>query len=603
MTDYKKFKEKSPQDTIIFIRKILNDAGIFTVFEGNDAQFSGAISNRVKLYPSKILGQNGKGTDELFATASGYAELIERIQNRGLDFRLLSKDVQEYGGFLEFPDEKILSISEILAQNDPYLNHIFKTLRLFFPQQKENLLKLLAEKVYKKNDGTINAVPYVDVFGGRIIYLPFALITLFSLTNGMTAGNTLAEALVQGISEIYERYVESTCIKENLTPPEIPRQYLQENYKLNNLIAQIEAGGNYKISVRDCSLEKNFPVTATIIIDKNSGKFGIKFGCHPSFAISVERTLTEAFQGKTVAEFSNSNFIGTAEEVGEYHNLFNIIKIGYGFLPPSILTGAPSWNFSQSARNNWESATNAEYLQKLISHVKAQGFNLLIRDSSHMGFKSYHVLIPEIQNILPLNNLRLKEFWTQLKVCESLAHFPRLNEEEESRLLKFLRFKESSVESSMGISLLHYFIGELMTPEKILAYLLLKRGEFEAAANYFQNISDKAAADEKFYFDGLSLFAKLMTQGKEISEIHAVIKYLYAPAISARIVEETVDVAKILEKVFPQMNCFDCENCALAGKHCEYPTAAEIHKKIKAAMSKSAVSQKNLLEDLKRVDF
>lgn len=603
MTDYLKFKEKSPQDTILFIQQILNRAGIFTVMERTGGEYEGANSNRVSIYPSKILGQNGKGTDELFATASGYAELMERLQNRALDYRILSQDVKNCGGFLEFPDEKILSIGEILSQQDSYLNNIFKTLNYILPLQKENLLATLAKNYYKKTDGTINAVPYVDVFGDRIIYLPFALITLFSLTNGMTAGNTLEEALVQGISEVFERYVNRKLIEGDYTPPEIPREYLK-NYKLNDLIDQIESGGRYKISVRDCSMGKNFPVVATIITDKNNGTFGIKFGCHPSFAVSVERTLTEALQGKTIADFSSSNRIGTAEEVHEYHNILNIIKVGYGFFPQSILAGNPSWKFSYSNWQNWNSATNGEYLKKLVNHIKAQGFNLLIRDSSHLGFKSYHVLIPEIQSVLPVTEMRLREFWTQLKVAESLNHFPRLTEEEETRLLKFLKFKESSVEGSMGLLFLHYFFGDLMTTGKIMAYVSLKRGDYRTAVGNFKNLAESAKTpDEKIYFECLELFAKLMTQENAIQEVHATIKYLFPEKISQRVINETADTEKILERVFLQLNCFDCEKCSIAGKNCEYSIAAEIHKKIKTAMAKSTVSQQNLLENLKEVDF
>ncbi len=56
-------------------------------------------------------------------------------------------------------------------------------------------LEKLAEKCYGLTDGTILALPYADIFAEKIVYLPFVLITLFGVSNGMTAGNTPEEAL------------------------------------------------------------------------------------------------------------------------------------------------------------------------------------------------------------------------------------------------------------------------------------------------------------------------------------------------------------------------------------------------------------------------
>lgn len=79
-SNYNKYKDDDPRDTIFRIQEILNRAGLFTVMEWADTNSEGAFSNRVSLYPS-ALGTNGKGTDRLYASASGYAELMERIQN------------------------------------------------------------------------------------------------------------------------------------------------------------------------------------------------------------------------------------------------------------------------------------------------------------------------------------------------------------------------------------------------------------------------------------------------------------------------------------------------------------------------------------------
>ena len=114
MPEYSKFKERKPEDTVFEIQKILNRIGLFPVVNWTPRSYEGARSNRITLYPTS-LGTNGKGTDELYCSASGYGELIERLSNQMLPIRDRMDDVFPEVGFHEFPDEKVMTISEILA--------------------------------------------------------------------------------------------------------------------------------------------------------------------------------------------------------------------------------------------------------------------------------------------------------------------------------------------------------------------------------------------------------------------------------------------------------------------------------------------------------
>ena len=308
---------------------------------------------------------------------------------------------------MDFPDEKIMPIADLIAQQDPYLTDIFARLNLINIWQKMALLSKIAKKCHGLEDDTIRVIPYVDLFEEKIVYLPFALITLFGISNGMTAGNTIEEALVQGISETYERYVHFTLLAGKSTPPEIPHEELMR-YDFGKTIAQIEKSGKYGVSVRDCSLGEDYPVSCVIISDKEKGTFGVKFGSHPSFAVSVERTLTESFQGRNLENFATSCRVGTDAETSDYHNIPNVGKIGCGYYPASFFSSKPTWEYQTWSK--WASSSNKEYLKKLLAHAKSQGYRPLIRDSSHLGFSSYHVVIPRIHNIYPVSILGAKIF-------------------------------------------------------------------------------------------------------------------------------------------------------------------------------------------------
>ncbi len=57
---------------------------------------------------------------------------------------------------------------------------------------------------------------------GEVVYFPSNLIENLFLSNGMSAGNTLAEAQVQCLSEIFERAVKREILEGEIALPDVP---------------------------------------------------------------------------------------------------------------------------------------------------------------------------------------------------------------------------------------------------------------------------------------------------------------------------------------------------------------------------------------------
>ena len=70
MSNYSKYKDRTPEETVELIKSILNDIGLSPVLKWNDDAYDGAKSCRVSLYPTK-LGTNGKGTDVQVSVSTG----------------------------------------------------------------------------------------------------------------------------------------------------------------------------------------------------------------------------------------------------------------------------------------------------------------------------------------------------------------------------------------------------------------------------------------------------------------------------------------------------------------------------------------------------
>ena len=115
-------------------------------------------------------------------------------------------------------------------------------------------------------------------------------------SKGMVAGNTLEEALNQGISELYESWAHENLY---LDPPKT--YYALSDNILNKLpiwdnICKIKELG-YQLYIFDLGYNYNCPVIATYLLDPNNLNVFLNVGSFPILDIAVERTITEIYQG------------------------------------------------------------------------------------------------------------------------------------------------------------------------------------------------------------------------------------------------------------------------------------------------------------------
>ncbi|MBQ9582314.1 MAG: YcaO-like family protein [Synergistaceae bacterium] len=469
MKYYSKHKDDSPAQTVLNIQKILHDAGLFHVMEWTETKdIKLSVSCRVTLYPTK-LGANGKGTDKFYASAIAYAELMERMQNGTLR-RPHSKE-----DYCALPDVKLMSASEILAQGSIFFDVLFKDLDIDGEFFRELWLKNFFE------NKEICVVPFADIARNKIIWFPSELLVLADGANGMAAGNNLEEALVQGFSEIFERYVHTKVILGEVVPPEIPREYL-EQFAIYNLIQEFESSGRYKVKVLDGSLGRGFPVAASVITDQETGNFKICFGAHPSFNIAVERTLTETLQGrKTLEDASSACVFGNETQVHNLNNINNIMSIGSGFYSYNLMLKEPDWKFIPWGAA--ENASNTEILKNIFALLKRENMTPLIRDASTIGFPACWIVVPGVNTIFTANNLiaRIKAYSSKRDLLARLAA-NKQDEQTERLLMNYILFDEYNFYSGNKL------FDDKIQVDRLGAFLALKLGDYEKSKHFFEKL-------------------------------------------------------------------------------------------------------------------
>ena len=162
---------------------------------------------------------------KLYAAASAYAELIERLQNNLIWIvpEYSHADVSKEVGFMYAPDEKLMPLSEVLDQETSFFNVLFEKLGLTDRTVQEIFVSRILDVLNCFNDGMVNVVPFANPVNNKIEWIPYRFIALIYGSNGMASGNTIEEAMVQGLSEIFERYVNYKIINGEVVPPAIPR--------------------------------------------------------------------------------------------------------------------------------------------------------------------------------------------------------------------------------------------------------------------------------------------------------------------------------------------------------------------------------------------
>lgn len=592
---YSKHKDASPEDTINRIKSIISGVGIETNEIWVDSGIENAYSNHVSI-PNTSFGTNGKGTSREYALASGYAELIERLQTGILKAAVRYDRVADEVGFHYSPDEEIRSAEEIVEQNDSYTRFFYNFFSINTTEEKKSFLKQLPRMEMLPRD-RFRCLPFVDLFTENIMYIPTDLLFPICGSNGMAAGNTPEEALVQALCEILERYA-NKAVLDGVVPPEIPREYWN-NAGVVPLIDEIEKDDRYRVSIRDCSLGRGLPVTAVVISDCFLGKFGVHFGCHPCFEVAVERCLTEALQGKRLENAASMNEIGDDRLCNSVDNGPNLMKLGYGAYPICFFANKPTYRFHPW--KEWADMTNIEMVKALVDIIRKEGYDVLIRDASHLGFPTYHVLVPGMSELFLSDGRRFKELRTAQKVIDGMKHFPALSLEEEDRLLLFMKYKEFSiVENSFGWIANIPIKGELYKTERIRAFLHFKRKEYIQAYEWFsraaQTVNNKS---DRLLLSCAAEYAWLMNICHDQESVSRAISSYYTTDIATIVCDLLHDPSQVMIKAFESFPCNNCSNCSHNGVNCDYKNNEEVLRKIQTAMRKSKVIQSNVLELLR----
>ncbi len=451
------YKEDGPLETVKELKEILNKNNIETTEEWQPESSVGTWSLRV-VFKGTNLGANGKGVSKEYAMASAYAELFERYQNDMLG-AVFNIEKQGECEFCYSHDEVLLSTKDLIAQeNNSYLDMYFKTRNLNNASLDQKIEAFEAVQRMDSNlfdiEGKYLCVPFYSVKYKQITYLPKNVYRLSYGSNGMSAGNTIEEAIVQGLAEIIERYIQRSIFIDKISFPDVPKSYIKKFPYIYEMYIKLSENKKYKFFIKDCSLGGKYPVAALIIVDKETGKYGMKLGCHPDFGVAIERAFTEAAQGQDILEYSNRSFIDFYNKgIDDEMNMYNTYKVGKGQFPYQIFSNQPTYPFVEF--KNVSNMSNVEIMKEWCNEFISEGHDILVRDVSYLGFPSVHIIIPGLSEMFDANDFRYRTYNTRHYVSKILMTPEKITKENSKYVIATLEFflpsiLENSIETYYG---------------------------------------------------------------------------------------------------------------------------------------------------------
>ncbi|KKC43409.1 OsmC domain/YcaO domain-containing protein [Acinetobacter sp. V2] len=423
---------------------------------------------------------NGKGATKESALASALGEFIERLNcNFFYNDQFWGEEIAN-AEFVHYPDEKWFKPGpngelpkEIL---DEYC------LEIYNPDDE-----LLGTHLYDTNSGNVErgicSLPFVRQSDDEVVYFPSNLIENLYLSNGMSAGNTLAEAQVQCLSEIFERAVKREILEGEIALPDVPEEVLAKYPGIVAGIKGLEEQG-FPVLVKDASLGGQFPVMCVTLMNPRTGGVFASFGAHPSFEVALERSLTELLQGRSfegLNDLPQPTFQSNA--VTEPNNFVEHFIDSSGLVSWRFFSSKSDYDFVEWDFSGEGEESNAEEAATLFGILEEMGKEVYMAVYEHLGATACRILVPDYSEIYLVEDLIWDNTNKALSFREDILNLHRLDDEQLEALVERLEECElddyTEITTLIGIEFDDNTVwGQLTILElKLLIYVALQQFE------------------------------------------------------------------------------------------------------------------------------
>jgi ribosomal protein S12 methylthiotransferase accessory factor len=345
---------------------------------------------------------NGKGATKESALASALGEYIERLSNNHFYAGSYWGEEIANAEFVHYPDERWFKPGRKDALPKEILDDY--CLEIYNPDGE-----LRGTHLVDTNSGNVQrgicSLPFVRQSDGETVYFPTNLVENLFVSNGMSAGNTLVEAQVQCLSEIFERAVKREIIEGEIALPDVPQEVLAKYPGVVAGIKGLEEQG-FPVLVKDASLGGQYPVMCVTLMNPRTGGVFASFGAHPRLEVALERSLTELLQGRSfegLNDLPQPTF--ASEAVTEPNNFVEHFIDSSGIVSWRFFSAKSDYEFTEWDFSGQGDNPNADEAATLFAILKQLGKESYVAVYDQLGATACRILVPGYSEIYPVEDL------------------------------------------------------------------------------------------------------------------------------------------------------------------------------------------------------
>jgi ribosomal protein S12 methylthiotransferase accessory factor len=234
------------------------------------------------------------------------------------------------------------------------------------------------------------------------VKVPIHLVAYIHGSNGLAAGNTIEEAIIQATCEIFERHATIQTVGPERIAPTIAADAI--GIPLIQDLMRFYRGKNVDILVKDLSFDGLLPVIGVLFINRNLKSDRLEYrilnagaSFHPEEGLT--RCLTEGMQGRTTLATPRPELDRPVVPRSRVNNLYLLMRCGISLKDISFL--------EQGETRPYPAVSGIHDLHGELEALKAICRRLetdcIIVDHTHpvLQFPVVRVIIPKVSDFLP----------------------------------------------------------------------------------------------------------------------------------------------------------------------------------------------------------
>ena len=389
----------TPENTLSRIKRGFERLGFEPEYEGTRASQS-LYWGRIWIDSLRIVCE-GKGISAQLSEASAHAELTERV-SAGLYYPVFEEGVRFHmPGIYSRETNRFLNYEWMQGYVRAHQKELDNPLTIEELLQREKHLEKKDLEEIKDCEMAGHWVDGYSLLKDETVKVPVKFVAYIHGSNGMAAGNTIEEAMIQAGCEIMERYAHINIIKPEKVIPSIDPDTVE--LPLKRKMIDFYKRFNVMVTIKDLSFGGKLPVIGVLYTNRNIPSDRLEHrtliaGASFNLEEALTRCFTEGMQGRSTLLSPRPQLDAPVVPKSQVKDYYMLMRCGVSPTDISFLNKGEVTSFQQ-----WKKRDMLEEIEGLKKIAGELGTDCILLNHTHpiLDFPVARVVIPGVSDFLP----------------------------------------------------------------------------------------------------------------------------------------------------------------------------------------------------------